>query len=71
MEIADRVTVLRRGQVVGRFDRSELYKAALITAMVGRVPEKLEPAILSIGEVVSELEDVVVPFHAQGVDWPV
>ena len=61
MEIADRVTVLRRGQVVGRFDRSELYKAALITAMVGRVPEKLEPAILSIGEVVSELEDVVVP----------
>lgn len=43
MEIADRVTVLRRGKVVGRFDRSELYKAALITAMVGRVPEKLEP----------------------------
>ena len=61
MEIADRVTVLRRGQVVGRFGRSELDKSALITAMVGRVPEKLVPGILSLGEVVSELEDVVVP----------
>jgi ABC-type uncharacterized transport system ATPase subunit len=38
MEIADRVTVLRRGRVVGRFGRSELEKAALIAAMVDSVP---------------------------------
>lgn len=61
MEIADRVTVLRRGRVVGRFRRPELEKAALIAAMVDSVPEKLEPGIRELGEIVVELDDVSVP----------
>jgi ABC-type uncharacterized transport system ATPase subunit len=61
MQIADRVTVLRRGQVVGRFDRSDLDKATLIKAMVGRVPEKLEPALRELGETIVELNGVSVP----------
>jgi len=60
MEIADRVTVLRRGEVVGRFRRSELDKATLITAMVGRVPEKMELEVRAPGEVVVELDEVSV-----------
>ena len=60
MEIADRVTVLRRGQVAGRFSRAELDKAALITAMVGSVPEKLEPGLPELGEIVVELNAVSV-----------
>jgi general nucleoside transport system ATP-binding protein len=62
MEIADRVTVLRRGLVVGRFDRAHLDKSALIAAMVGSVPEKLPANPADFGEVVIELRDVsVVP----------
>lgn len=61
MEIADRVSVLRRGRVVGRFSRAELDKAALITAMVGNVPEKLEPGMTELGEIVVELDNVSVP----------
>lgn len=60
MEIADRVTVLRRGQVAGRFSRAGLNKAALITAMVGNVPEKLEPGMPELGEIVVELDEVSV-----------
>ena len=41
MEIADRVTVLRKGRVVGCFNRAELDKAALIAAMVESVREEL------------------------------
>ena len=58
MEIADAVTVLRRGQVVGRFRRAEFDKTTLISAMVGSVPEKAEPGLRELGEIVAELEDV-------------
>ena len=61
MEIADKVTVLRGGRVVGRFGRLELDKSALISAMVGRVPEKLEPGVHALGEIVVQLDEVTVP----------
>jgi simple sugar transport system ATP-binding protein len=60
MEIADRVTVLRRGRVVRRFRRAGLEKAALIAAMVESVPDKMEAGIRDLGEVVVELENVSV-----------
>jgi ABC-type uncharacterized transport system ATPase subunit len=47
--------------VVGRFGRLEFEKSALITAMVGRVPEKLEPGMRALGEIVVELDEVTVP----------
>jgi ABC-type uncharacterized transport system ATPase subunit len=53
--------VLRRGHVVGRFRRTELDKVALITAMVDNVPEKLEPGIRELGEIVVELDEVSIP----------
>ena len=58
MEIADRVTVLRKGRVVGCFNRAELDKAALIAAMVESVPEKMDSSVRELGETVVELEDV-------------
>lgn len=58
MEIADRVTVLRRARVAARFRRSELDKSALIVAMVGRVPEKVEPGQPRLGDTVVELKEV-------------
>jgi ABC-type uncharacterized transport system ATPase subunit len=61
MEIADRVTVLRRGQVVGRFERAKLDKSVLIAAMVDSVPEKAEAGLHEFGEVVVELDEVSVP----------
>jgi general nucleoside transport system ATP-binding protein len=60
MEIADRVTVLRRGRAVAHFSRAELDKANLITAMVGRVPEKIPACSSAVGEIVAELKDVSV-----------
>jgi simple sugar transport system ATP-binding protein len=60
MEIADRVTVLRRGEVVGGFRRPGLDKPALIAAMVGRVPERVEFRRRDLGEIVVELDSVSV-----------
>ena len=58
MEIADRVTVLRRGQVVRCFRRPDLDKAALIAAMVESVPDKMDSGVRQLGETVVELENV-------------
>jgi ABC-type uncharacterized transport system ATPase subunit len=58
MAIADRVTVLRRGHVVGRFDRGDFDKAKLIAAMVGSVPQKVPVTRGELGEAVVELRNV-------------
>jgi simple sugar transport system ATP-binding protein len=58
MEIADRVTVLRRGQVVRCFSRPDLDKSALIAAMVESVPDKIESGMRELGETVVELDNV-------------
>jgi simple sugar transport system ATP-binding protein len=58
MAIADRVTVLRRGQVVGRFDRGAFNKAELITAMVGSIPQKVPATCGDFGDIVVDLRNV-------------
>ena len=42
MEVADEVTVLRRGRVTGRFTRADLNKDRLTQAMIGTLPEKVD-----------------------------
>ena len=58
MEIADRVTVLRRGEVVRCFSRPDLDKSALIAAMVESVPDKIRSGMRELGETVVELDNV-------------
>jgi general nucleoside transport system ATP-binding protein len=65
MEIADRVTVLRRGKAVKRFARSELDKSELIAAMVENIPQKIATHNPEPGEVVVEIEDVSVASSRQ------
>ena len=51
LEIADRITVLRRGKVVGRDDPAETNKAKLAEMMVGRpVLFSLEKPEVEAGE---------------------
>ena len=59
LEIADRITVLRRGKVVGETTPSATSKAQLAEMMVGRpVLFRLEKPPTKIGEQVLRLEDV-------------
>ena len=58
-EIADRVTVLRDGQVVGFDDVANLDKQSLISLMVGRsLDETFPPADSEMGSVLLELQNV-------------
>jgi ABC-type uncharacterized transport system ATPase subunit len=57
LEIADRITVLRRGKVVGETTPAETSKAKLAEMMVGRpVLFRLEKPKTEIGEAVLQLE---------------
>jgi simple sugar transport system ATP-binding protein len=59
LEIADRITVLRRGVVVGETTPSETSKAKLAEMMVGRpVLFRLEKPQVEIGEPVLQLDDL-------------
>ena len=59
LEIADRITVLRRGKVVGETTPSATSKAQLAEMMVGRpVLFRLEKPATQIGEPVLRLEGV-------------
>ena len=40
-EIADRITVLRNGRLVGEYDATQLSRSALVTAMIGRALDEL------------------------------
>ena len=43
MELADRVTVLKDGKLVGTLERGELDKERMVSMMVGRVIEDIYP----------------------------
>ncbi len=59
LEIADRITVLRRGKVVGETTPAETSKAKLAEMMVGRpVLFDLEKPEVEIGEPILRLEDL-------------
>ena len=61
LEIADRITVLRRGKVVGETTPAETTKAQLAEMMVGRpVLFRLEKPEVTLGEPVLEVEGVTV-----------
>jgi ABC-type uncharacterized transport system ATPase subunit len=59
IEIADRITVMRRGKVVGQTKPSDTSKAKLAEMMVGRpVLFRLEKPRVDLGDPVLRLEDV-------------
>jgi simple sugar transport system ATP-binding protein len=59
LELSDRITVLRRGRVVGTLSRAEATKDVLVRMMVGRELERAEASAPGqAGEKVLELIDV-------------
>ena len=44
-KVSDRITVLRNGALVGTYEASRLSKLELVSHMLGKVPEELEPAL--------------------------
>ena len=72
MEIADRITVLRRGRVVGETRPSETSKAKLAEMMVGRpVLFRLEKPTVQIGEPVLQVRDLTGEGKLKGVSLEV
>ena len=69
LEIADRITVLRRGKVVGETAPSRTSKEKLAEMMVGRpVLFRLQKPEVGIGETILEVEGLHVGTHVNGVD---
>ena len=72
LSIADRITVLRRGRVVGETTPRETTKAALAEMMVGRpVLFDLQKPDVMPGEPMLELRGLRVPGHLEGIDLTV
>ena len=72
MEIADRITVLRRGRVVGETRPAETTKAKLAEMMVGRpVLFRLEKPTVQIGEPVLQVGDLTGEGKLNGVSLEV
>jgi ABC-type uncharacterized transport system ATPase subunit len=72
LEIADRITVLRRGRVVGETTPSETSKAKLAEMMVGRpVLFRLEKPEVDIGDPVLRVEGLEAEGKLNGVDLEV
>ena len=72
MEIADRITVLRRGRVVGETRPAETTKAKLAEMMVGRpVLFRLEKPTVQIGEPVLRVGDLTGEGKLNGVSLEV
>jgi simple sugar transport system ATP-binding protein len=44
-QVSDRITVLRNGALVGTYEASKLSRLELVSQMLGKVPEELEPAL--------------------------
>ena len=72
LQIADRITVLRRGKVVGETRPAETSKAKLAEMMVGRpVLFRLEKPRVEIGEPVLRVESLTGEGKLNGVDLEV
>jgi simple sugar transport system ATP-binding protein len=72
IEIADRITVLRRGRVVGETTPSETTKAQLAEMMVGRpVLFRLEKPQTEVGPPILQIEDVAAEGRLNGVSLEV
>ena len=68
LEIADRITVLRQGQVVGATRPEESSKNKLAEMMVGRpVLFQLEKPQVQVGEPVLEVDDLHLGNHLHGI----
>ncbi|MDI3518518.1 MAG: methyl-galactoside transport system ATP-binding protein [Caldanaerobacter sp.] len=62
-EIADEVTIMRDGKVVGTWDIRELTEDMIISRMVGReMSNRFPPRISQPGEVVLKVENLTSPF---------
>ena len=71
LELADEVTVLRDGRLVGTLDRSEMTEEKIITMMVGReLKEIFAKTEAPIGQVVLEGKNLSVGY-VKGVDFNV
>jgi simple sugar transport system ATP-binding protein len=44
-KVSDRITVLRNGALVGTYEASQLSRLELVSHMLGKVPEEMEPAL--------------------------
>jgi general nucleoside transport system ATP-binding protein len=72
LEIADRITVLRRGRVVGETTPKETSKDRLAEMMVGRpVLFRLEKPNVEVGEPILKIEGLEVRGRVHGVDLEV
>jgi monosaccharide-transporting ATPase len=50
-QVSDRITVLRNGAHVGTYEASQLSRLELVSQMLGKVPEELEPALHGAPEI--------------------
>jgi general nucleoside transport system ATP-binding protein len=72
LAIADRITVLRAGKVVGRTTPASTTKEELAEMMVGRkVLFELDKPKVEIGEPVLQISGLTVPNHLHGLDLTV
>jgi general nucleoside transport system ATP-binding protein len=72
LEIADRITVLRRGEVVGETTPSKTSKEQLAEMMVGRkVLFRLDKPDVQAGKAILQVEDLVVGADLRGVSFEV
>jgi simple sugar transport system ATP-binding protein len=72
LEIADRITVLRRGRVVGQTTPAETSKPELAEMMVGRpVLFRLEKPEVEVGDVVLAVRDLLAPGKLNGLSLEV
>jgi simple sugar transport system ATP-binding protein len=72
LEIADRITVLRRGRIVGETRPAETSKAKLAEMMVGRpVLFRLEKPDVQIGEPVLQAEELLAVGPVNGLSFEV
>ena len=72
LDIADRITVLRRGRVVGETVPTETSKEALAEMMVGRpVLFRLDKPRIELGDPVLRIEDLEVEGHLHDISFEV
>ena len=73
MELADRVTVLKDGKLVGTLERGELDKDRMVNMMVGRVIEDIYPdrSGVEFGPELLRVEDLTIPGKLNHVSFSV